>query len=129
MATKYIILGLYVSILFVIGIVASRRVKGLSDFYVGGKKVGFWAVSFSARATGESGWLLLGLTGMGAIAGVSAYWVVLGELLGVGISWFFMAKPFKRLTDTYGAITIPDYLEGRFKPKTHGCGSRSPRRA
>jgi sodium/proline symporter len=30
-----------------------------------------------------------------------------------------MAKPFKRLTDTYGAITIPDYLEGRFKPKTH----------
>jgi len=119
MLSKLIILALYFIILFVIGILASRKVKNLSDYYVGGKNVGFWAAAFSARATGESGWLLLGLTGMGAIAGVSAYWVVLGELLGVGVSWFFMAKPFKRLTDQYGAITIPDYLDGRFKPKTN----------
>lgn len=94
MLTKLLILGGYFAVLFIIGIVASRRVKGLSDYYVGGKQVGFWAASFSARATGESGWLLLGLTGMGALAGVSAYWVVVGELLGVFISWFFMAKPF-----------------------------------
>ena len=119
MLTKYIILAIYFGILFAIGIVASRRVKGMSDFYVGGKNVGFWAVAFSARATGESGWLLLGLTGMGAMAGISAYWVVLGELLGVAVSWFFMAQPFKRLSDQYDAITIPDFLEGRFKPKTN----------
>lgn len=62
---------------------------------------------------------MFGLTGMGAIAVLSAYWVVVGELLGVGISWFFMAKPFKRLTDKYKAITIPDFLEGRFRPKTN----------
>ncbi|HRV80973.1 MAG TPA: sodium/proline symporter, partial [Planctomycetota bacterium] len=119
MLTKLLILGAYFAVLFLIGIVASRKVKGLSDYYVGGKQVGFWAASFSARATGESGWLLLGLTGMGALAGVSAFWVVLGELLGVGVSWFFMAKRFKRMTDEYGAITIPDFLEGRFQPKTH----------
>lgn len=119
MTTKLIVLGIYFAILFIIGIVASRRIKGLNDYYVGGKDLGYWVVAFSARATGESGWLLLGLTGMGAIAGFSAYWVVLGELLGVFISWFYMAKPFKKLTDTYGAITIPDYLEGHFKPKTH----------
>ena len=85
MVTKYIILGLYGLILVLIGVFASRKVKTLSDYYVGGKNVGFWAVAFSARATGESGWLLLGLTGMGAVAGVSAYWVVLGEVLGVAI--------------------------------------------
>jgi len=119
MITKLLILGLYFIILFIIGLLASRKVKGLSDYYVGGKNVGYWAAAFSARATGESGWLLLGLTGMGAIAGVSAYWVVFGEVLGVALSWFFMAKPFKRLTDNYKAITIPDYLEGRFQPKTN----------
>lgn len=91
----------------------------MSDFYLGGKKMGFWAVAFSARATGESGWLLIGLTGMGALAGFSGYWVVLGELLGVFISWQFMAKRFKRLSDTYNAITIPDYLEGHFKSTTN----------
>ena len=83
MITKIIVLGIYVAILFLIGIIASRRVKSMSDYYLGGKKMGFWAVAFSARATGESGWLLIGLTGMGAIAGYSGYWVVAGELLGV----------------------------------------------
>lgn len=119
MLTKLVVLGIYFAILFVIGIVASRRIKGMSDFFVGGKKLGYWAVAFSARATGESGWLLLGLTGMGALAGFSAYWVVVGELLGVGISWFFMAKRFKQKSDEYQSITIPDFLESHFKSTSH----------
>jgi len=119
MITKVVVLALYVMCLFLIGIIASRRIDSMSDYYLGGKKMGYWAVAFSARATGESGWLLIGLTGMGAIAGYSAYWVVLGELLGVFISWQFMAKRFKRLSDRYQAITIPDYLEGHFQSKTN----------
>jgi len=90
----------------------------MSDFYVGGKNMGFWAVAFSARATGESGWLLIGLTGMGAISGLSTYWVVVGEVLGVAISWWYMAKRFKRKSDAYQAITIPDYLESHFQSQT-----------
>ena len=117
--TKYIVLAIYVGILFLIGILASRRIKSMSDYYVGGKGMGFWAVAFSARATGESGWLLIGLTGMGAMAGYSAYWVVVGELLGVFVSWQFMAKRFKRRSDKYGAITIPDYLQSHFKSVSH----------
>ena len=119
MITKIFILAIYVSILFLIGIIASRRVNSMSDYYVSGKKMGFWAVAFSARATGESGWLLIGLTGMGAMAGYSAYWVVLGELLGVFISWQFMAKLFKNRSDQYKAITIPDYLQSHFKSSTN----------
>ena len=116
---KIAVLAVYVGILFLIGILASRRIKSMSDYYVGGKKMGFWAVAFSARATGESGWLLIGLTGMGAIAGYSGYWVVVGELLGVFVSWQFMAKRFKKRSDAYGAITIPDYLSSHFKSSTH----------
>jgi sodium/proline symporter len=119
MITKIIALTVYVIILFLIGIFASRKIKSMSDFYVGGKNIGYWAVAFSARATGESGWLLIGLTGMGAIAGISTYWVVVGEVLGVAISWFIMAKRFKRRTDEYKSITVPDYLESHFKTKTH----------
>ena len=116
---KISVLALYVGVLFIIGILASRRIKGMSDYYVGGKKMGFWAVAFSARATGESGWLLIGLTGMGAMAGFSSYWVVAGELLGVIVSWQFMAKRFKKRSDSYGAITIPDYLQSHFKSTTN----------
>ncbi|MDG1477033.1 MAG: sodium/proline symporter [Vicingaceae bacterium] len=114
MATKYIILFIYFGILFMIGYFASKKVKDIKDYYVGGKKLGFWAVAFSSRATGESAWLLLGLTGLGAMVGASAFWVVLGEVLGVSIAWFFMAERFKELSDKYNSITIPDYLVSRF---------------
>lgn len=119
MLTKYGILTGYFAILFLIGLVASRRIGSLSDFFVGGKRLGYWAVAFSARATGESAWLLLGLTGMGALMGVSAFWVVLGEVLGVSISWLFMARRFKRQSDAFESITIPDYLASRFGARTH----------
>ncbi len=119
MITKYVILFLYFSILFLIGYFASKRIKDTKDYYVGGKKLGFWVVAFSARATGESAWLLLGLTGLGAMVGVSAFWVVLGEVLGVAFSWFLMAKKFKILSDKYNSITIPDYLVSRFKSTTY----------
>ena len=119
MITKYIILFGYFSILFLIGYFASKRIKNTKDYYVGGKKLGYWVVAFSARATGESAWLLLGLTGLGAMVGVSAFWVVLGEVIGVTVSWFFMAEKFKQLSDKYNSITIPDYLVSRFKSTSH----------
>jgi sodium/proline symporter len=119
MLTKIIVLSIYVAILFFIGWIASKRVKTMSDYYVGGKNLGFWAVAFSARATGESGWLLIGLTGMGAMSGLSAYWVVVGEVLGVAVSWWLMAKKFKRKSDEYQSITVPDYLQSHFKSSTN----------
>lgn len=114
---KYIILILYFGTLFLIGFLTSKKIRGLKDYYVGGKKMNYWVVAFSARATGESSWLLLGLTGMGAMVGVKAFWVVVGEVIGVAIAWFLMARRFKRLSDKYDSITIPDYLESHFKSK------------
>jgi len=115
MMWKWIGVGIYMLALLAIGIAASRRMGDMRDYYAGGKKFGFLAAAFSARATGESAWLLLGLTGMGAMLGVQAFWVVVGEVLGVAGCWLLMAGRFKRLTDRYDAITIPDYLEGRFR--------------
>lgn len=119
MATKYIILFIYFGILFMIGYFASKKVKDIKDYYVGGKNLGFWAVAFSSRATGESAWLLLGLTGLGAMVGASAFWVVLGEVVGVSVAWFFMAQRFKELSDKYNSITIPDYLVSRFNASSN----------
>jgi Na+/proline symporter len=70
--------ALYAIILLVIGYLASKKMHDIKDYFAGGKKMGFLAVSFSARATGESAWLLLGLTGMGFAHGVQTFWVVLG---------------------------------------------------
>jgi sodium/proline symporter len=114
-ALKLVGVVLYLGVLLVIGAVASRRMKDMRDYFAGGKDLGFLGIAFSARATGESAWLLLGLTGMGALVGVKGFWVVFGEVLGVSLAWLLMARRFKRLTDRYDSITIPDYLESRFR--------------
>lgn len=120
MTARIIGIALYAAILIGIGVVASRRMKDIRDYYAAGKQLSFWAVAFSARATGESAWLLLGLTGMGAALGLKAFWVVLGEVLGVAGAWLLMARRFRRLTGDahYDAVTVPDYLEGRFADGT-----------
>jgi sodium/proline symporter len=110
----YAVILAYFAILLMIGVIASRRIHNLADYYVGGKQLGYWVVAFSARASGESAWLYLGLTGLGAMVGMRGMWVVAGECLGVAIAWFCLAAPFKRATDEFGSITIPDYLVSRF---------------
>ena len=114
MLVRYATILVYFAILIVIGGFAARRVRSLSDYLVGGKRLNYWVVAFSARATGESAWLLLGLTGLGAAVGLSAMWVVVGEVIGVGLAWFVLAKPFKLATDRYESITVIDYLGSRF---------------
>ncbi len=110
---------LYASVLVVIGYLASKKMHDIRDYFVSGKRLGFINVAFSARATGESAWLLLGLTGMGYAVGVKAFWVVAGEMLGVGLAWILMARRFKRLTDRYDSVTVPDYLESRLRDSGH----------
>ena len=116
---KLIGVAAYLLVLIGIGVAASRRMRDVKDYYAGGKQLNFWAVAFSARATGESAWLLLGLTGMGAALGLHAFWVVVGEVLGVTGAWILLSRRFKRLTDRYDSLTIPDYLESRFGDTSH----------
>jgi len=119
MFEKYAMITLYFSILILLGYLASRRVKNMSDFVIGGKSLSYWVAAFSAQATGESAWLLLGVTGMGAMLGFSAYWIVVGEILGVALAWFVMAPRFKQLTDRYQSMTVIDYLVSRFQAKSY----------
>ena len=46
---KLVAVGLYLAVLIGIGVVASRRMKDVRDYFAAGKGLGFWAVAFSAR--------------------------------------------------------------------------------
>jgi sodium/proline symporter len=118
-ATVVAILVLYLVVLLAIGIWGGRESKDVKGYYVAGKRLPSWVIAFSSNATGESAWLLLGLTGMGYAVGVHAFWVVLGEVVGVTLAWTVVARPFKEFTDRYGSITVPDFLESRFPGRGH----------
>ena len=73
----------------------------------------------SANATGESGWLLLGLTGMGYAIGAQAYWVLVGEIIGLTLSWVLISRKLKKLGDETDSITLPDVLAATFRDRWH----------
>jgi sodium/proline symporter len=104
----------YLVILIVIGVTAARRMKGLDDFVLGGRRIGPLAAAVSERASGESSWFLLGLPGAAYAVGFTEFWSVIGIAFGIFFSWTFLAVPLRRQTEKYGALTIPDYFAARF---------------
>ena len=109
----------YLGLLAAFAIWSRRETKTLSGFYLAGKKLPYWVVAFSTNATGESGWLLLGLTGMGYAVGAQAYWVVVGEIVGIALAWGFVSRRLKRLSDATDSITVPDVLAARIDDTWH----------
>ena len=119
MSTTVAVLVVYLGILAALAIWSRRETHTLSGFYLAGKKLPFWVVAFSTNATGESGWLLLGLSGMGYLVGMQAYWVVVGEILGIAASWWLVSRRLKALGDETDSITVPDVLTAKFEDKWH----------
>lgn len=117
--TVLAVLGAYLLVLLAIGVWAGRGNDDVAGYYVAGKTLPAWVIAFSSNATGESAWLLLGLTGMGYLVGAHAFWIVAGEVAGVAAAWLWVARPFKEATDACEAITVPDYLEARFGDRRH----------
>ncbi len=113
------VLLVYLCLLVGFGIWSRKETHTLAGFFLAGKKLPGWVVAFSTNATGESGWLLLGLTGMGYAVGAKAYWVVVGEVVGIAASWWIVSRRLKRLGDDTHAITLPDVLSAKFADKWH----------
>jgi len=119
MSTTVTVLIVYLGILAALAIWSRRETHTLAGYYLAGKKLPYWVVAFSTNATGESGWLLLGLSGMGYAVGVQAYWVVVGEILGIAASWWIIARRLKKFGDETDSITVPDVLAAKFADKWH----------
>jgi len=111
-------------IVILIGIVtySARRSKTNDDFVLGGKKISGFSLALSERATGESAWLLLGLTGLAYSEGMAAIWVALGCVSGILFLWTFMAEPLQRLTDKTGALTVPGLFSRTFSGTQRSFG-------
>ena len=113
------VLIVYGIVLLAIGFWSSRGSGSVAGYYVADKSLRSWVVAFSSNATGESAWLLLGLTGMGYAVGAQAYWVIVGEMIGIAASWGFISRKLKRLSDETDSITLPDVLAANFDDRWH----------
>lgn len=107
----------YFILTLALGLWQALRTKSQSDFVLGGKKLPGWMLALSERATGESAWLLLGLTGFVYATGLSGVWTCVGCLLGITTAWVVLAKKFRREAERYNAMTMPEYFAAKFPAK------------
>jgi len=113
---------LYLVFLVGIAIWSALKTKTHSEYLLGGKKISGFALALSERSTGESAWLILGLTGHAFAEGISTIWVALGCVIGIIFIWLVMANPLRIATEKTGAMTIPSLLARRFPGTERSVG-------
>ncbi|GGC98437.1 sodium:proline symporter [Thalassobacillus devorans] len=103
-----------------IGFAAYKMTSNLSDYVLGGRRLGPGVAALSAGASDMSGWLLLGLPGAIYAAGLGEAWIGVGLAIGAYLNWQFVARRLRVYTEVANdSITVPDYLENRFHDNSH----------
>ncbi len=107
----------YMLMMVVIGLVCSKKNEDVSDFYLGGRKLGPIVTAMSAEASDMSSWLLMGLPGVAYLTGCAeAGWTAIGLAIGTYINWLIVAKRLRVYTQKCGnSITIPDFFSNRYR--------------
>ncbi|WP_394140940.1 sodium/proline symporter PutP [Cytobacillus oceanisediminis] len=101
--------------MLLIGFLAARMTKDLSDYVLGGRRLGAGVAALSAGASDMSGWLMLGLPGAVYLGGMGEIWLPIGLAVGAYLNWQFVAKPLRVYTEVANdSITVPGYFENRF---------------
>ena len=122
-------LGVFVLTLFLpilVGVVALRRTRGASDFFVGGRAMGKIVVALSAVSSGRSSWLVLGVSGIAYTMGASAVWAIVGYTIVEYVQFVTIGPRLRRAAERHDSITLLDYLESRFE-RADRRGGRSIR--
>jgi len=114
------ILFAYFAAIIGIGLAASRHQTSLDDYALGGRKMPWWAVLASILAAEISAATFLGAPGEGyALRNFTYAQLALGTILArIFVSWIFI-KPYYQ----YGVVSIYEFLEKRFGPRSRQAAS------
>ncbi|WP_256473585.1 sodium/proline symporter PutP [Aliidiomarina quisquiliarum] len=92
-----------------------KSTSDLSDYMLGGRRLGPGVTALSAGASDMSGWMLMGLPGAFYLSGFSEVWLAVGLTIGAYINYLVVAPRLRVYTYVAkDSITIPDFFENRF---------------
>lgn len=109
------VLVAYLVLMVAIGFYEYRKTRNVPEFYIAGKKLGAFAVSFSFFATYFSTAAFLGGGGTGFLFGFqwSAFLIFFHILFAI-LAWILIAPPMKKIADEHRALTIPELFGKKF---------------
>lgn len=106
---------IYIAGMVALGFAAWRSTRNLSDYILGGRRLGSFVTAMSAGASDMSGWLLMGLPGAVYASGLSECWIAAGLVLGAWFNWLVVAGRLRVYTElANNSLTLPDYFTRRF---------------
>lgn len=107
---------IYLLIVLGVGVFAYIATRNLSDYVLGGRKLGGAVAALSAGASDMSSWLLFGLPGAVYLTGMRQIWVSIGLIVGAYGCWLFLAKRLRIYSEVAkDSLTVPAFLDNRFR--------------
>ena len=105
----------YFAVLIGIAVVRSRHMDDMSDYVLGGRKMGFVTSALSAGSSASSGWTMLVLPALAFAAGMMHLWTIASIILGHWFAWTILARRIRRYSmAAENSLTLPEFLEKRF---------------
>ncbi|MCM8818157.1 MAG: sodium:solute symporter family protein [Candidatus Omnitrophica bacterium] len=98
-----------------IGAIASRKIKNASDYIVAGKSLGFWIFVMLILGSTTSGMTILGVTGLGFVAGWPSFWEQIFVPLTCAIAITLYGYKIYSVCKEKNFLTLQDYLSYRFE--------------
>ncbi|MEO0085590.1 MAG: sodium:solute symporter family protein [candidate division WOR-3 bacterium] len=120
---KALIIGLYLTVIVVLGLFARRRSRaGHEDFFLAGRSLGPLLLFLTMAATNFSAFTVFGFAGAGYRIGYAYYPIMAFGTGFMALSFLFIGIPAWRAAKRTGAITPPELIAGRFQNRwLHGA--------
>lgn len=109
----------YCAMLIGIAVFRGRRMRVMSDYVLGGRRMGSVTSALSASSSGTSGWAILVFPALAFQHGLVEAWTALALVAGIWSAWTVLAKRLRRYTiAAEDSLTLPEFLEKRFGDAT-----------
>ncbi len=89
---------------------ATQKQSTTSDYLLASRNVNPWLTALSAMATGQSGYLFIGVIGFTYTVGFSSVWIPIAWAIGDYIAWWFMFKKLRLVSQQTDSDTVSTFL-------------------
>lgn len=117
----YAVLGLYFVGMLAIGYFCNKKyANNVDGFFAGGKNLGPWVFALTYGSTYLSSSTFVGNTATAYSGGLAYLFMPLAQMLLLPLGLIFFSHILRKMSQSLDVVTIPAYLEKRFKSPAAG---------
>ncbi len=117
--TDYIIVFVYLIGVAVFGILTGGKQSSIKDYFVGGRKIPWLAVSFAVVATETSAITFISIPGLAYLTNLNFLQIAIGYIIGrIAVAYLFLPSYYRG-----ELVTAYEFLKTRFGEKTRNYAS------